>query len=172
MNLKQTLTHLRAAWHRATKKSTLAEVFLRGDNDDDLRGGAALTSAYQQSVWVYSCIHTLGSNVAQIPFRFSRGTRRGEDLITSGPLVALFDRPHPQLNRFAFWELYVSWLCLRGEVFVVPVQASRHERRLLVLSPDHFQQVIEDHELVGWRYTAFGPHAPLESQVFLPDEVI
>src|SRR6185436_5664756 len=164
MNLKQTLHHLRAAWRVATRQTDLDHAFLRGDYDDAIRGGVALTSAYQQSVWVYSCIHTLGSNVAQIPFRFSQGRRKGEDIINSGPLVALFDRPHPQLNRFAFWELYVSWLCLRGEVFVVPVQVSRHERRLLVLSPDQFQHVIDDHELVGWRYTGFGPQAPLESQ--------
>jgi HK97 family phage portal protein len=172
MNLKQTLQHLRAAFGLATKQSELDQAFLRGDYDEPHRGGASLTSAYQQSVWVYSCIHALGSNVAQIPFRFSRGRRKGEDLIASGPLVTLFDRPHPQLNRFAFWELYVSWLCLRGEVFVVPVQVSRHERRLLVLPPDNFQHVISNHELAGWRYTGLGPEAPLESQVFLPDEVI
>src|SRR5437762_9935873 len=172
MNLKQTFHNLRAAWRLATKQNDPGLGFLRGDYDDNLRGGAALTSAYQQSVWVYACIHTLGSNVAQIPFRFAQGTRRGEDLISGGPLVDLFNRPHPQLNRFAFWELYVSWLCLRGEVFVVPVQASRHERRLLVLPPDNFQPLIDDHELVGWRYTGFGPQTPLASQVFLPNEVI
>src|SRR5258706_12141765 len=171
MNLKQTFQNLRAAWRLATQRSVGPQSWLRG-GDDDLRGGATLTSAYQQSVWVYSCIHTLAANVAQIPFRFSRGQRKGEDLITTGPLVDLFNRPHPQLTRFGFWELYISWLCLRGEVFVVPVQVSRSERRLLVLSPDHFQHVVQDHELVGWRYSGFGSQAPLESQVFLPDEVL
>src|SRR5258706_2308 len=173
MNLKQTISNLRAAWRRATTRSAEAESWLRADSiTDDSRGGATLTCAYQQSVWVYSCIHTLGANVAQIPLRFSRGQRKGEDLITSGPLIDLFNRPHPQLSRFAFWELYVSWLCLRGEVFVVPVQVSRNERRLVLLSPDHFHHVIDDHELVGWRYSGFGSQAPLETQVFLPDEVI
>ena len=92
MNLKHTLQNLRAAWRLATKQQTDLERNFLSDQDDHARGGAALTSAYQQSVWVYSCIHTLGSNVAQIPFRFSEGTRQGEDLIHSGPLVALFDR--------------------------------------------------------------------------------
>ena len=171
MNLKQTFQNLRAAWRLATQRSVDPQCWLRG-GDEDLRGGATLTSAYQQSVWVYSCIHTLAANVAQIPFRFSRGQRKGEDLISTGPLVDLFNRPHPQLTRFGFWELYISWLCLRGEVFVVPVQVSRSERRLLVLSPDHFQHVVQDHELVGWRYSGFGSQAPLESQVFLPDEIL
>ena len=164
------LQNLQTAWPWAKKRNATADAWLR--HDDDMRAGPVLTNAYQQSVWVYSCIHTLGSNVAQIPLRFSRGQRKGEDLINTGPLVSLFDRPHPQLTRFAFWELYVSWLCLRGEVFVVPLQVSRDERRLLLLSPDHFQHIIEDHELVGWRYTGFGSKAPLETQVFLPHEVI
>jgi phage portal protein BeeE len=42
----------------------------------------------------------------------------------------------------------------------------------LVLCPDHFQHVVENNELMGWRYTGYGPEAPLESQVFLPEEVI
>ena len=173
MKLKEAFQNLRAAWRRVTKSSEPIESWLHGGpNDADPSCGANLTNAYQQSVWVYACIHTLAANVAQIPLRFSRGRRKGEDLIDSGPLVSMFERPHPQLNRFAFWELYVSWLCLRGEVFVVPLQISRDERRLVILPPDNFRQVIEDHELVGWRYTGFGPQAPLESQVFLPNEVI
>jgi len=173
MNFKSTLSQLRNLWHSAKPRSGTDDW--RGVdlwNNDDLRGGAALVNPYEQSVWVHACIHTLAANVAQAPFRFSRGARKGEDLLTTGPLVELFNRPHPQLTRFGFWELYVSWLCLRGEVFVVPAQVSRQERRFYVLSPDQFQHVIDDHELVGWRYTGFGPQAPLESQVFLPDEVI
>src|SRR5436309_3077548 len=146
MNLKQTFQNLRALWRLASTRSTDGQNCARADLIlDSEPGGAALVSPYQQSVWVYSCIHTLGANVAQIPFRFSRGQRKGEDLLSSGPLIDLFNRPHPQLSRFGFWELYVSWLCLRGEVFVVPVQVSRNERRLFVLSPDHFHHVIDDH---------------------------
>ena len=40
-----------------------------------------------------------------------------------------------------------------------------------MLDPAHCQHIVEDHELVGWRYRGFGPKAPLESQVFLPHEV-
>src|SRR5205085_12593773 len=43
--------------------------------------------------------------------------------------------------------------------------------RVLILDPAHFQHLVEDHQLVGWRYTGFGPNTPLESQVFLPEEV-
>src|SRR5207249_8423648 len=37
--------------------------------------------------------------------------------------------------------------------------------------PSSFHHIIEDNQLVGWRYTGFGPNTPLASQVFLPEEV-
>ena len=37
--------------------------------------------------------------------------------------------------------------------------------------PSRFQHVIQHGELIGWRYTGLGPNTPLESQVFLPEEV-
>src|SRR4051812_28248959 len=81
MNLKEKLQNLRAAWRRVTKSSEPIESWLHGGpNDADLSCGANLTNPYQQSVWVYACIHTLAANVAQIPLRFSRGRRKGEDL--------------------------------------------------------------------------------------------
>jgi phage portal protein BeeE len=169
--------------------------FLSGDDLE--RGGMALNNAYQQVVWVYRAINVLAEQVANIPFLFSAGERGRETLITSGPLLDFYARPHPQINRFQYWELRVIWLMLRGECFRVPVyeegrvssvggrgkneegrvssvegQAKgRRLARVLILDPAHFQHVVQGHELVGWRYTGFGPNTPLESQVFLPEEV-
>jgi HK97 family phage portal protein len=44
-------------------------------------------------------------------------------------------------------------------------------RQVLILDPSHFQHIVDNHQLLGWRYTGFGPNTPLESQVFLPEEV-
>ena len=66
---------------------------------------------------------------------------------------------------------------LRGECFRVPIydapggSGRPRLRQVLLLDPAHFHHVVQDHELVGWRYTGFGPWAPLASQVFLPEEV-
>jgi phage portal protein BeeE len=60
---------------------------------------------------------------------------------------------------------------------IAPVVSERrrvHQSKLksiLILDPAHFHHIIEDHKLVGWRYTGLGPNAPLEDQVLLPDEV-
>jgi phage portal protein BeeE len=162
--------------------------------------GPVLTNAYQQVVWVYRAVNALAEQVANVPFLFSRGERGRENLVTSGPLLDFYARPHPQLSRFEYWELRVIWLMLRGECFRVPIyedtrtsaltpnpspnrigrgemaqQLAKSSRRrlekVLILDPSHFQHIIQDHQLVGWRYTGFGNSTPLASQIFLPEEV-
>jgi HK97 family phage portal protein len=183
-----------------------AAAWLRGQEPE--AAGPVLTNAYQQVVWVYRAVNALAEQVANVPFLFSRGERGRENLVTSGPLLDFYARPHPQLSRFEYWELRVIWLMLRGECFRVPIysdnlkadgsrilehegalvpagakrvacsvlrgrgQAARRRlEKILILDPSHFQHIIQDHQLVGWRYTGFGNSTPLASQVFLPEEV-
>jgi HK97 family phage portal protein len=177
-----------------------AAAWLRGEEPE--AAGPVLTNAYQQVVWVYRAVNALAEQVANVPFLFSRGERGRENLVTSGPLLDFYARPHPQLSRFEYWELRVIWLMLRGECFRVPIYSDtlnpnrnhnpsrntqhatrntlqrfsdraprRKLERVLILDPSHFQHIIQDHQLVGWRYTGFGNSTPLASQIFLPEEV-
>jgi len=172
--------------------SAFATAWMRGDDGDG--GGANLVSAYQQSTWVYACVSAIAQQVAQIPFRFSRvgnvdrgesaSLRRrlrrramGEDIIESGPLVQLFENPHPQLNRYQFWELLVSWLQLRGEFFVVPTDNAgqpgvTRPTRLIILPPESFREDVRANELAGWRYTGSGQQSPAPSMHLLPTDVM
>jgi phage portal protein BeeE len=178
---------------RATDETSLSDLspaaiaWLRGENIEST--GPLLTNAYQQVVWVYRAINVLAEQVANIPFLFSAGSRGRENLITSGPLLDFYDHPHRHINRFQYWELRVMWLMLRGECMRVPVYhvppvshsatpaeraAARARRRLkhvLVLDPASFHHVVQGHQLIGWRYTGSPTGTPLESQVFLPEEV-
>lgn len=147
---------------------------------DEAFGGnrCQLTNAYQQVVWVYRAINVIAEQVANIPFLFSSGDRGRENLITTGPLPKFYAQPHPHINQFEYWDLRVTWLMLRGECFRIPVfvpdrtaPGGRRLVRVLIPDPAHFQEIVQDHELVGWRYTGFGPRAPLAAQVFLPEEV-
>ena len=149
----------------------------------DLGGGTQLSNAYEQVVWVYRAINVLAEQVANVPFVFSAGERGNENLITGGPLLEFYARPHPLMNRFQYWELRVIWLMLRGECFRVPIYEDASGRlssiknqkakikRILLLDPARFQHIVENHQLIGWRYTGFGPQTPLAGQVFLPEEV-
>src|SRR5688572_16771226 len=163
----------------ATTKSAWSQAWLAG-REDTLPGHSLLTSAYQQSSWVYACITTLAESVSAIPFRFVDKNGNPDTSAFSLQLSALFDQPHPQLDRFQFWELIVIWLCLRGEAFIYPVSApSIHSSKnpsiqhLLVLCPDHLHEIVRNGELIGWRYTAPSSiyHSP-SSSVFLPEELI
>jgi HK97 family phage portal protein len=159
--------------------SPAALEWLRGE--DTSSGGATLSNAYQQVVWVYRAINALAEQVANIPFRFSVGQAGDDQLITSGPLLNFYNHPHPHINRFQYWELRVIWLMLRGECIRIPLfsdptptpNLNPHStlRSVLLLDPADFQHIVEDHQLIGWRYTGFGARTPLASQVFLPEEV-
>jgi HK97 family phage portal protein len=148
---------------------------------DEGGSGPVLTNAYQQVAWVYRAINALAEQVSNIPFRFSVTSSEGESLITTGPLVDFYARPHPQINRFEYWELRVIWLMLRGECFRVPIyeesgerRAERGSRRLksvLILDPGRFQHIVQNNQLMGWRYVDYSRNSPLSSQVFLPEEV-
>ena len=96
---------------------------------DEARSGTLLSNAYQQVVWVYRAINALAEQVSNIPFRFSVTSSAGESLITTGPLVDFYGRPHPQIDRFQYWELRVIWLMLRGECFRIPIYEESGERR-------------------------------------------
>lgn len=142
---------------------------------DDARSGTVLSNAYQQVVWVYRAVNALAEQVSNIPFRFS--TAASEQVINSGPLVDFYRRPHPQINRFQYWELRVIWLMLRGECFRVPIYGSavggarQGLKSVLILDPSRFQHIVEGNELIGWRYIDYSRNSPLSSQVFLPEEV-
>src|SRR5439155_18256745 len=129
--------------------SSPIQAWMRGQDWDPGRGAGVLVSPYQQSVWVYTVVSALAQTLSTMPFRISRGDRSGQNIITSGPVVDLFNQPHPYLNRFRFWEFLVTWYCLRGETFIVgldgsgnvlPVKARRQApARLLVLNPDQLR---------------------------------
>jgi HK97 family phage portal protein len=155
--------------------------------EDTLAGHSFLTSAYQQSSWVYACITTLAESVSAIPFRFVSGNNSEPIQNPKSEIENLFNNPHPQLDRFQFWELIVIWLCLRGEAFIYPIPNSIGNRQsaianLLILCPDHLHEIILNGQLAGWRYTAsgisafsFGDSALAHSSfgsILLPEELI
>src|SRR6266481_1035972 len=109
-------------------KSFTPEQWLRGEDLDSR--SSTLSNAYQQVVWVYRAINVLAEQVANIPFLFSGGDRGRATLITTGPLLDFYNRPHAGMNRFQYWELRVIWLMLRGECFRVPIYSDSHAHAL------------------------------------------
>jgi HK97 family phage portal protein len=161
---------------------SFATAWLTG-RENTLPGHSLLASAYEQSTWIYACISTLAETVSGIPFRIVDATSSEPIQNPKSEIVNLFDRPHPQLDRFQFWELIVIWLCLRGEAFVYPVSDSSASsiqnlkskiQNLLVLCPDHLHEIIRSGELAGWRYSAasINYQPSTINPVLLPEELI
>src|SRR6266446_5358793 len=114
----------------------------------------------------------------------------GENIIESGPAVELFEHPHPTMDRGLFWEMVVTWRALRGEFFILPLDAhdqpvdlstirtstlsprTSSVRRLITLAPEQFWHMVQGYDLVGWRFTGAPLLSPIQSQVLLPSEVI
>jgi HK97 family phage portal protein len=144
---------------------------------EEVRAGTILSNAYQQVVWVYRAVNALAEQVSNMPFKFSTTSSEGEQLITTGPLVDFYNRPHQHINRFQYWELRVIWLMLRGECFRIPIFDTgvggdrRALQSVLILDPARFQHIVQDNQLMGWRYIDYSRNSPLSSQVFLPEEV-
>ncbi|PYJ86383.1 MAG: hypothetical protein DME22_05510 [Verrucomicrobia bacterium] len=195
-------TAFSSAAGRTKAESALAKAFLRGQDVDAGGDRAKLSSPYSQSSWVYTAVSGLAEGISQIPFRFSRKDqipagapgrvyrglstnwcrRAREAIVDSGPVVALFERPHEHIDRDLFWQYLVVWEALRGEFFIVPLDADggavRLDQRapkiakLLVLSPDFFWHRVIGYKLEAWRYTGSPLMSPLASQYFLPEELI
>ena len=193
----------------ALGKSALSpemSAWMRAEDVDQGGKGAEMTSPYSQSAWVYIAVTRLAEKVAQIPFRISRigggqsrrvralrhsahgphraAVRRAlnEDIVDSGEVVDLFNAPHPTMNRSLFWEMLVTWLSLRGEFFVLPLDdadspvdltaRSPRVKRLIPLPTELFWHIVTGYELTAWRYTGSPLLTPIPSEILLPGEVI
>lgn len=197
----------REKWNEGIGKSVSPDVssFLNGTDIEDQQG-AKLVIPYAQSAWIYIAVSRLAQKVAQIPFRISRvgsGQGRriralrhsadprhrdivrralGETIIDSGPAVDLFNRPHPSMTRQLFWEMLVTWLSLRGEFFILPMddsdcavdlnERSPNVSRLITLPTELFYHIVTGYELTAWRYTGSPLLTPIPSEILLPSEVI
>jgi HK97 family phage portal protein len=153
--------------------------WLRGDDLDHPQ--TRFVAPYQQSAWIYVAVSALAETAAHVPFRVSRRRDGGEEQVESGPLLDLFNQPGPDLSRTLFWQTLVSWEALRGEFFIVPVDASgrpvrlgrgAQPKRLITLNPDHMQHIVRGNELIGWRYSAPENTSSMPQQLLLPEEVI
>lgn len=167
---------------------TFAQAWIKGgESGDGFAGGLSFTNAHQQSAWVYACVAAITEEIANLPFRFSMGERDGENILTDGDAVRLFEQPHPMLNRFEFWEHVAGWLLLRGKNFIVGLDkagqvvrwrnrlpaASGQPVQLIPLNPDRMQKHCFG-VLQYWRYqpSQEEPLGGVGSIAFEPDEVL
>ena len=115
---------------------------------------------YKQSVWVYSAVNTIMSNISRVPFviRKDKGDKLEPDTIEEGPLYELFQNPNPLMTQskliettFGFYELYGEcfWI-LEGRENITQIP-----KEIWTFNPTRFSPVVDKDTgwLLGWKYT-------------------
>jgi len=138
-NLKKSWSNL---W--ATDKS-LAALF-----------GNKVTKPYKQVSSVYKAVKAIADNVpqAKLVFHDDKGNETYPD-----KLDHLLKNPNPLQSWNDFLQKCIGFLALKGEMFIVKTTSIGQEigsnnipAELWTFNPDKFKEIIENGQLVGWRY--------------------
>jgi len=123
------------------------------------RGGysASLQSAYHETVAVYRCANVIARSVARAPLE----VYSGEDLIESGPIVELMQRPNPYMTQARFVETLAVQTLIGGNGFIRPEDGALSGETLwLLLVPPQQVSPIRDqgnpYALKGWKIQSRG----------------
>jgi HK97 family phage portal protein len=146
-----------------------------------MSGNNGITSPYAESVWVYSAVKKIATNISGTPFKLYRTESDGEKIeVTEGELVDLFRRPNPDTTPEEMWEATQTYLDLRGNAFWIlerpNIAAIPQEIR--VVDPLRMTPAFNASRtaLIGWVYgngkikIPFQLHEVLHFKYFNPDD--
>lgn len=144
---------------------------------------SGITQPYAQSVWVYSAVKKIATNIAGTPFRLFTYEGDGEKkYLDEGDLHDLMKKPNPDMTGTELWEATQTYLDLRGNAFWII------ERANIAAIPDFIRSVDPDRmipalnkdrtSVIGWAYDAgthkipFELHEVLHFKYFNPDDCL
>ena len=156
---------VRAMRHLAGKSYSmkdpyLAKIFGSGAEDN-------LTDPYSQISVVYAAVRAKAVNVAQVPFRVY--PKDGDEEITRGPIVNLFNYVNPYSSKYQLWESVVTLLDTTGEAAVL-LDPEVVDNIPVALWPFHKNNMTPKKQggaVIGWEVKVNGT-----TQFFGNDEVI
>jgi len=133
----------------ATFMKTLAQTLGYGAN------AGALLQPYKDSVWIYAAVNAIANNLAKVPIKlFERGT---SNLVTSGNVYQLLEKPNPITTRLNFIKAIVVFLELYGEDFIIldnQPNTPTDVDAMWTFNPSRFTPLYNKNlgAVVGWRY--------------------
>lgn len=93
-----------------------AERFARAaDETDGDESGVSVSRPFEQSVWVYSAINLIARSLARVPFVIT--DKQTKEMVKSGPVVDLYNRPNPKTCAFDFVVSTIVRLLTDGHTF-------------------------------------------------------
>lgn len=102
---------LRGFWDGDRAPGIFAKASLAGDE--------SVEHPFEENVWVRAALKAISDGVGQLPLMFYTGEPDSRDSthLESGPLVELFDSPHPLFTASEFWQAHSINYKLDGECF-------------------------------------------------------
>jgi HK97 family phage portal protein len=111
---------------------------------------------YSQVIAVYACVRAKADAISRLPLRISDAA---DNVIESGPLVMLAERPSAQQTGRRFWRETSALIDLFGRVHWHLVRdGAGRVVEVIVLNPLQMEPVVNTGtgELAGWKFHAFG----------------
>ncbi|MFH1684701.1 MAG: phage portal protein, partial [Candidatus Micrarchaeota archaeon] len=119
--------------------------------------GAVLNKPYEQSVWVYSAVNAIATNISRVPFVIRRDIGAGlSKKIEEGPIYDLFLNPNPLMSQRQLFEATMIFLSLQGEAIWIlegRENITQIPKEIWTFSPARFKPVQNKQgQVVGWNY--------------------
>ncbi len=153
-----------ALWRRELRASAAGPLIgLTGAGPAVLmprRYDAFAEDGYRKNVVVYRAVNEVARGAASVPWRLFRTSGAGEpERLEMHPLLALLERPNPQMARSEFVEAVLGFLQIAGNSFVEAVTPNgvAAPGELWPLRPDRMAVVKSDSGLpAGYLYKVGG----------------
>jgi len=135
------------------------EHFRRAGKLGGPRADAGPSSPYEQVVAFFRCVEFLASAPSQ--FRFCVSTIN-DDIIESGPIAALLDKPNPRQSIDEFMGDTIGWLMMTGEAYwVFTSRAGTRPTEMLPVGPAQIKPRFEQRgrevgHPIGWKFRMAG----------------
>ena len=128
-------------------------------------------NAYQQSVWIYSCVNSIVRNLLQLKIRVRKAGVEGSEVADNHEIMQYFlhGKVAPLMTFKQWLNGFVTNKLAFGEAFTIKEGewAKGKLGELWVLPPSLFKEVFKKSDLAGWQYQNSGVTVPLNL-----DEVI
>lgn len=106
---------------------------------------------------VFACVRILAETMATLPFQMMERKADGSEVeVFDHPLVEMInDQPCPELSAFTFFEMMMTWLCLRGNAIAyIKRDGAGRPMELWPIRPDRVMPQRLNGKLM---YTVFVP---------------
>lgn len=120
--------------------------------------GAVVTQPYKDSIWVYSAVNAIATNIARVPFVIKRDIGAGlSKKIEDGPIYELFQNPNPLMSQRQLFEATMIFLGLFGEaVWILEGRdnITQIPKEIWTFSPTRFEPIQSKTNgmIIGWKY--------------------